>query len=68
VLWLCRFFSLEQYMDWYAARCGNFTYYQDWSGFFAAVILAAVFCDLRSCCQRRDLIDDAERGGAGRRG
>jgi hypothetical protein len=28
-----RFFSLEQYMDWYAARYGNFTYYQDWSGF-----------------------------------
>jgi hypothetical protein len=28
-----RIFSLEQYMDWYAARYGNFTYYQDWSGF-----------------------------------
>jgi hypothetical protein len=28
-----RIFSLEQYMDWYAARHGNFTYYQDWSGF-----------------------------------
>jgi len=28
-----RVFSLEQYMDWYAARHGNFTYYQDWSGF-----------------------------------
>jgi hypothetical protein len=28
-----RIFSLEQYMDWYAARFGNFTYYQDWSGF-----------------------------------
>lgn len=28
-----RIFSLEEYMDWYAARYGNFTYYQDWSGF-----------------------------------
>lgn len=28
-----RVFSLEQYMDWYAERYGNFTYYQDWSGF-----------------------------------
>jgi len=28
-----RIFSLEQYMDWYAARYGNFTYYQDWAGF-----------------------------------
>lgn len=28
-----RVFSLEQYMDWYAARFGNFTYYQDWAGF-----------------------------------
>jgi hypothetical protein len=28
-----RVFSLEQYMDWYAGRHGNFTYYQDWSGF-----------------------------------
>jgi len=28
-----RVFSLEQYMDWYAARYDNFTYYQDWSGF-----------------------------------
>jgi hypothetical protein len=28
-----RIFSLEQYMDWYAGRYGNFTYYQDWSGF-----------------------------------
>ncbi|MBP2428849.1 ABC transporter ATP-binding protein [Bradyrhizobium elkanii] len=28
-----RIFSLEQYMDWYAKRHGNFTYYQDWSGF-----------------------------------
>jgi hypothetical protein len=26
-------FTLEQYMDWYAERYGNFTYYQDWSGF-----------------------------------
>lgn len=26
-------FSLEQYMDWYAAQYGNFTYYQDWEGF-----------------------------------
>jgi hypothetical protein len=28
-----RIFSLEQYMDWYAERYGNFTYYQDWAGF-----------------------------------
>lgn len=28
-----RIFSLEEYMDWYAKRHGNFTYYQDWSGF-----------------------------------
>jgi hypothetical protein len=28
-----RIFSLEQYMDWYAQRFGNFTYYQDWTGF-----------------------------------
>lgn len=28
-----RVFSLEQYMDWYAEQNGNFTYYQDWSGF-----------------------------------
>src|SRR5882757_828898 len=28
-----RIFSLEQYMDWYAEQYGNFTYYQDWSGF-----------------------------------
>jgi len=26
-------FSLEQFMDWYAERYGNFTYYQDWAGF-----------------------------------
>jgi hypothetical protein len=28
-----RIFTLEQYMDWYAERHGNFTYYQDWAGF-----------------------------------
>jgi hypothetical protein len=28
-----RIFTLEQYMDWYAAENGNFTYYQDWAGF-----------------------------------
>jgi hypothetical protein len=28
-----RVFSLEQFMDWYAARFGAFTYYEDWSGF-----------------------------------
>jgi hypothetical protein len=28
-----RVFSLEQFMDWYAERNGNFTYYQDWAGF-----------------------------------
>jgi hypothetical protein len=28
-----RVFSLEQYMDWYAAEFGAFTYFEDWSGF-----------------------------------
>jgi hypothetical protein len=28
-----RVFSLEQYMDWYAATFGAFTYFEDWSGF-----------------------------------
>src|SRR5690242_20121476 len=28
-----RVFSLEQYMDWYVAQFGAFTYYQDWAGF-----------------------------------
>lgn len=28
-----RVFSLEEYMDWYAARFGSFTYYDDWTGF-----------------------------------
>ena len=28
-----RIFSLEEFMDWYAQRYGNFTYYEDWSGF-----------------------------------
>jgi hypothetical protein len=28
-----RIFSLEQFMDWYAATFGRFTYYEDWSGF-----------------------------------
>jgi hypothetical protein len=28
-----RVFSLEEYMDWYAATFGGFTYYEDWSGF-----------------------------------
>src|SRR4249920_176504 len=28
-----RVFTLEQYMDWYAARFGAFTYFEDWSGF-----------------------------------
>lgn len=28
-----RVFSLEQYMDWYAAAFGAFTYFEDWSGF-----------------------------------
>lgn len=28
-----RVFSLEQYMDWYAATYGAFTYFEDWSGF-----------------------------------
>ena len=26
-------FTLEQYMDWYAAEFGNFTYFEDWAGF-----------------------------------
>jgi hypothetical protein len=28
-----RIFSLEEFMDWYAERYGNFTYYEDWAGF-----------------------------------
>jgi hypothetical protein len=28
-----KIFSLEQYMDWCAARTGSFTYYEDSSGF-----------------------------------
>lgn len=28
-----RTFTLEEYMDWYAAKRGNFTYFEDWSGF-----------------------------------
>lgn len=28
-----RVFSLEDYMDWYAAQFGAFTYYDDWTGF-----------------------------------
>jgi len=28
-----RVFSLEDFMDWYAAKFGAFTYLQDWSGF-----------------------------------
>lgn len=28
-----RVFTLEEYMDWYAARFGAFTYLEDWSGF-----------------------------------
>jgi hypothetical protein len=26
-------FTLDEYKEWYAARFGAFTYYQDWSGF-----------------------------------
>jgi len=26
-------FDLEDYMDWYAEKYGNFTYYSDWNGF-----------------------------------
>ena len=26
-------FSLEEFMDWYTVRFGNFTYYEDWGGF-----------------------------------
>ena len=26
-------FSVEEYMDWYAEENGNFSYFQDWSGF-----------------------------------
>ncbi len=28
-----RVFSLEEFMDWYAAEFGQFTYYEDWVGF-----------------------------------
>ena len=28
-----RVFTLEAYMDWYAAAFGAFTYFEDWSGF-----------------------------------
>jgi hypothetical protein len=28
-----RVFTLEEYMDWYAARFGAFTYFEDWEGF-----------------------------------
>jgi hypothetical protein len=28
-----RVFSLEQFMDWYAAEFGRFSYYEDWAGF-----------------------------------
>ena len=28
-----RVFSLEEFMDWYAAEYGAFTYYDDWAGF-----------------------------------
>jgi len=28
-----RIFTLEQYMDWYAAKRGKFSYYEDWAGF-----------------------------------
>ena len=28
-----RIFTLEAYMDWYAAKFGAFTYFEDWSGF-----------------------------------
>jgi len=28
-----RVFTLEQYMDWYAAKHGKFSYYEDWAGF-----------------------------------
>ena len=28
-----RVFTLEDYMDWYAAQFGAFTYFEDWSGF-----------------------------------
>ena len=28
-----RIFTLEQYMDWYVAENGVFSYFQDWSGF-----------------------------------
>lgn len=28
-----RKFTLEEFMDWYAKKFGNFSYYEDWSGF-----------------------------------
>ena len=38
-----RVFTLEQFMDWYAATFGAFTYYQDWSGFNVPSIALAPF-------------------------
>ena len=28
-----KYFGIEEYMDWYAEKYGNFTYFVDWSGF-----------------------------------
>ena len=28
-----RSFTLEEFMDWYAGKFGNFSYYEDWNGF-----------------------------------
>lgn len=28
-----KIFSLDDFMDWYAEKYGNFSYYQDWGGF-----------------------------------
>ncbi len=28
-----KYFTLEEYMDWYAKETGDFTYYKDWDGF-----------------------------------
>lgn len=38
-----RVFSLEDFMDWYAAQFGAFTYYDDWTGFNVPSTALAAF-------------------------
>jgi hypothetical protein len=40
-----RVFTLEEYMDWYASEFGDFTYFQDWSGFNVPSTAFAPFYD-----------------------